>query len=100
MKETLDYSKIVYNIEVIPMGERVINYFDDLLTQAHILDREDDLPKGVDADIVLRYLIYMFAPQTPVKSAFPDILMRKKNYLTNRESRYIGISATGRSMPK
>ena len=81
MIETLDYSKIAYPIEGIPMTEKVIMKFSDLMTQADILDREDDLPLGVSADVVLRYLIYMFASGSPVKTAFPDILMRKQYVL-------------------
>ena len=57
----LDFSKISYNIEGIPDDESVIYRFSDLANQAHILDRSDDLPEGVSADKVVRYLIYMFA---------------------------------------
>src|SRR5690606_12903526 len=54
----------------------------------HIFAREDDLPEGVDADKVMRYLIYMFAPNTPLRAYFPDIHNRKR-YVLKR----LGISA-------
>lgn len=92
MKDILDYSKIAYNIEVIPIGEKVILHFGDLMSQAHIFDRDSDLPEGVDGDLVLRYLIYMFAPNTPVRQSFPDILMRK-NYVLKK----LGIQAEEKS---
>ena len=79
----LDFSKIAYNLEGIPEGENVIEKFSDLASQAHIFDRTDDLPEGVDADKVVRYLIYMFAPGTPVKEAYPDINQRKR-YTLNK----------------
>jgi len=79
----LDFTKISYNIEGIPDDEAVIYRFSDLASQAHILDRSDDLPEGVSADKVVRYLIYMFAPGTPVKDAYPDINQRKR-YTLNK----------------
>jgi hypothetical protein len=79
----LDFSKISYNIEGIPDDEAVAYRFSDLASQAHILDRSDDLPEGVSADKVVRYLIYMFAPGTPVKDAYPDINQRKR-YTLNK----------------
>jgi hypothetical protein len=79
----LDFSKIAYNIENIPEEESVVHRFSDLASQAHIFDRSDDLPSGVDADKVLRYLIYMFAPGTPVREAYPDINQRKR-YTLNK----------------
>lgn len=74
----LDYSRIAHNIDNIPDSEKVIDHFSDLSSQAHVLDREDDLPDGVEADKVLRYLILMFSPNTPVRDAYPDINQRKK----------------------
>jgi hypothetical protein len=79
----LDFSKIAYNIEAIPEGQAVIYGFSDLASQSHVFDRSDDLPHGVDADKVLRYLIYMFAPGTPVRDAYPDINQRKR-YTLNK----------------
>lgn len=79
----LDFSKISYNIEGVPEDESVIYKFSDLASQAHIFDRSDDLPDGVHPDKVVRYLIYMFAPGTPVKDAYPDINQRKR-YTLNK----------------
>lgn len=77
----LDFSKIAYNIEDIPEHEDVLDRFSDLALQSHVFGRSDDLPDGVSADKVLRYIIYMFSPGTPVTSAFADIDKRKKYVL-------------------
>lgn len=79
----LDFSKIAYNIENVPEDDDVIDRFPDLGLKGDVFMREDDLPSGVTADKVLRYLIYMFAPGTPVRDAFPDINQRKK-YTLNK----------------
>jgi hypothetical protein len=81
----LDFSRIAYPIEGIREDERVIETFPDLMSQAHIFDREDDLPAGVNNDKVMRYLIYMFSPGTPVKPEFPDIQKRKQFVLKKLE---------------
>lgn len=73
----LDYSRIAYNIESIPEGEKCIEHFPDLMTQAHIFEA-DDLPEDVDSDKVLRYLIYAFAPGTPLRNAIPHLDKRRK----------------------
>lgn len=78
----LSYDKIAYNIENIPETEKCIEHFPDLMTQAHVFEA-DDVPEGVSTDKVLRYLIYMFAPHTPVRDAFPSIDKRKK-YVLNK----------------
>lgn len=90
----LDFSKIAYNIENVPEGQPVVYGFSDLASQSHIFDRSDDLPEGVDADKVMRYLIYMFAPGTPVRDAYPDINQRKK-YTLNKLNIVIDESDTG-----
>jgi hypothetical protein len=96
----LDFSKIAYNIEGIPDDESVVYRFSDLASQSHIFDRSDDLPNDVSADKVMRYLIYMFAPGTPVREAYPDINQRKRYTLnklniivdeTNDESGYVQL---------
>jgi hypothetical protein len=96
----LDFSKIAYNIEGVPDDESVVYRFSDLASQSHIFDRSDDLPNDVSADKVLRYLIYMFAPGTPVREAYPDINQRKRYTLnklniivdeTNDESGYVQL---------
>ena len=75
---TLDYSKMAYPIEDVPIGKSVVEKFSDLSTQADVFMREDDLPEGVEADLVMRYLIYMFSPGSPVVAVFPDIQKRKQ----------------------
>lgn len=74
----LDFSRIAYFIEDAAEEENVIDRFSDLKLQAEVFEAEDDLPEGVSADKVLRYLIYMYAPNSPIKDAFPDINNRKK----------------------
>lgn len=85
---TLDYSKMAYPIEDVPMGKSVVEKFSDLSTQADVFMREDDLPEGVDGDIVMRYLIYMFSPNSPVVAAFPDI-QKRKQFVLNK----LGVTA-------
>lgn len=77
----LDYSRIAYPIEGIPDDEQVIEKFPDLLSKADVFCR-DDVPEGVDTDKVLRYLIYMYAPGTPLDE-IPDIPARK-NYVLKK----------------
>lgn len=76
----LDFSRSVYPIEDIPDHESVVERFSDLMSQAHVF-MNPDMPKGVDADKVMRYLIYMFGPGTPVQKALPDLAQRKQYVL-------------------
>lgn len=76
-----DFSVTPYNIEAIPDGDSVVAHFSDLQLLAHVFAREDDLPEGVDPDKVMRYLIYMFSPNTPLRAYFPDINNRKRYVL-------------------
>lgn len=67
-----------YRIDHIPDTEKVISHFEDLMLLAHIFDNETDLPEGVSADKVLRYLIYMYSPGTPVRNELTDLEKRKQ----------------------
>lgn len=80
----LDYSSTAYQIEGVPLNKKCIERFSDLMTQAHIFDA-DDAPDGIDNDKVLRYLIYMFSPGTPLITAIPDIDNRKRYVLGKLE---------------
>lgn len=74
---TIDYSRMSYPIEGMPDTERIVERFPDLTALSHVFDN-DDVPDGVDNDKVLRYLIYMFAPGTPLRTEIPDFKMRKQ----------------------
>jgi len=67
-----------YYIENIPDDKDVITEFKDLVSLAHVFMEEKDLPEGVSADKVLRYLIYMYDPNTPLRTEIPDIKKRKQ----------------------
>ena len=72
------FESMFYYIEDIPEGENVVERFADLSSLADVFLRTDDLPEGVDADKVMRYLIYMFSPNTPLRREIPDFNSRKK----------------------
>lgn len=78
----MEYEKMQYFIENIPDNENVIEKFPDLLAQAHVFMGDSDLPQGVSADKVMRYLIYMYDPNTPLRREIPDIKKRKQFALT------------------
>lgn len=71
-----------YFIENVPDDQNVIERFPDLLAQAHVFMNESDLPSDVSADKVMRYLIYMYDPNTPLRREIPDIKKRKQFALT------------------
>jgi len=79
----MNYGPMAYYIEDVPEGESVVEKFPDLLAKADVFCREDDLPEGVDGDKVMRYLIYMFSPNTPLRIDIPDMNIRK-NFALNK----------------
>lgn len=72
------FESMFYYIEDVPEGESVVEKFPDLSSRADVFMREDDLPDGVSGDKVMRYLIYMFSPNTPIRKEIPDFNSRKK----------------------
>lgn len=82
--DSYDFSSLVYNIEGIPEDQNCIEKFADLMTLSHIFMNESDLPEGVSADKVLRYLIYMFDPGTPIRAVFVGNIERRKQWVLNK----------------
>ncbi len=78
----MEYEKMQYYIEDVPDNENVIEKFPDLVSKAETFMMESDLPKDVSADKVMRYLIYMYDPNTPLRNEIPDIKKRKQFALT------------------
>lgn len=82
MSDELDYSRIRWNIEDIPEHENVIEKFKDLMACGHVFMDEDNLPQDVNPDKVLRFLILMYSPNTPIRD-IPD-QRRRKQYVLNK----------------
>lgn len=80
----MDFSRIKYRVDLLPETTKCIDEFPDLGDFAHIFDSEEDLPKDsngvalVDNDKALRYLIYMYAPNSPLPLQIPDLNKRKQ----------------------
>lgn len=77
----IDFSTLKYRIDNIPEGEKCIKHFPELMELAHIFDNSSDLPDDVTPDKVLRYLIYMYDPKTPLRTHIPDLKKRKTTAL-------------------
>lgn len=73
----MDFSSLKYRIDLIPEEEKCITHFPELMELAHVFDNSSDLPPDVTADKVLRYLIYMYDPKTPLSIQIPDLKKRK-----------------------
>jgi hypothetical protein len=73
----MDFSRMKYRVDTLPETQRCIDVFPDLGDFAHIFDNESDLPLDdngkalVDNDKALRYLIYMYAPNSPCPFKYP-----------------------------
>jgi hypothetical protein len=77
----IDFSSLKYRIDIIPETEKCIKRFPELMELAHIFDNSSDLPDDVTPDKVLRYLIYMYDPKTPLRTHIPDLKKRKTTAL-------------------
>lgn len=73
----MDFSSLKYRIDLIPEDEKCITRFPELMELAHVFDNSSDLPPDVTADKVLRYLVYMYDPKTPLSIQIPDLKKRK-----------------------
>lgn len=77
----IDFSSLKYRIDLIPEGEKCIKHFPELMELAHLFDNSSDLPPDVTPDKVLRYLIYMYDPNTPLRTHISDLRKRKSTAL-------------------
>jgi hypothetical protein len=73
--EQSEFSKLKYPIHKIPLGTPVLFEFKDL-ENFSVVFAANDLPKRLDPDIVLRYLIYMYDLGSPGQG-IPDLKRRK-----------------------
>lgn len=70
-----EFNKLKYPIHKIPLGTPVLFEFSDL-SKFSIIFAANDLPKKLDPDIVMRYLIYMYDLGSPGQG-IPDLKRRK-----------------------
>lgn len=70
-----EFDKLKYPIHKIPMDQPVLFEFSDL-SKFSVIFSARDLPHGLDPDIVLRYLIYMYDLGSPGQG-IPDLKRRK-----------------------
>jgi hypothetical protein len=73
--EQSEFGKLKYPIHKIPLGTPVLFEFKDL-ENFSVVFAANDLPKKLDPDIVLRYLIYMYDLGSPGQG-IPDLKRRK-----------------------
>lgn len=73
----MDFTRMKYRVDILPETTKCVDAFPDIGDLAHIFDNDEDLPEDVDPDKVVRYLIYMYAPNTPLTLQIPDINKRK-----------------------
>jgi hypothetical protein len=74
-----EFKKMRYNIRKFSEEKEVIYEFPDLLSFQSVF-LKDDIGE-LDSDFVLRYLIYLFDPESPAKS-IPDLKRRKAYVMT------------------
>jgi hypothetical protein len=80
----MDFSRMKYRVDLLPETKKCIEEYPDLNDFAQVFDNESDLPTDlegdslVDNDKVLRYLIYMYSPNTPLLMQFPNPNKRKQ----------------------
>jgi hypothetical protein len=76
-----------YRVDLLPETKKCVDVYLDLGDFAEVFDNEMDLPRDsageimVDNDKVLRYLIYMYSPNTPLRLQYPNPVKRKQQAL-------------------
>lgn len=73
--DSTEFEKLKYPIHKIPMDQPVLFEFSDL-SKFSIVFSANDLPKQLDPDLVLRYLIFMYDLGSPGQG-IPDLKRRK-----------------------
>jgi len=73
--DSAEFEKLKYPIHKIPMDQPVLFEFSDL-SKFSIIFSANDLPKQLDPDLVLRYLILMYDLGSPGQG-IPDLKRRK-----------------------
>jgi hypothetical protein len=73
MFDKLDFDKMTYKIYG---NKKTVKDFADFAPYVGEFLR-DDLPHGLDADMVFRYLCYMYDPNSPGINQYPDLKRRK-----------------------
>lgn len=71
------YTKMKYRIDKVSASENVIFKFPDLSQHANIFASEINLPQGLTADFVMRYIILMYSPGSPGVDIYPMLSKRK-----------------------
>jgi hypothetical protein len=83
----MDFSRMKYRVDLLPETTKCIDAYPDLGDFAQVFDNEMDLPHGsageplVDNDKILRYLIFMYSPNTPLRLQYPSPIKRKQQAL-------------------
>ena len=73
----MDFSKLKYRVDTIPVNKSVITQYPDLGRYAHKFADQGDMPNELTPDFVMRYIILMYCPGSPGVEEIPELNKRK-----------------------
>jgi hypothetical protein len=94
LAKTNDFSNCRYNINQLRQTDRCVDKYPDLGAYRHIFDKKD-LPKGLDSDLVLRFLILTYTSSSPFVKDYPTDLDTRKT----KAMEYLGYDKEDKLTP-